>query len=232
MIDSMECRTVSTERRTVSTECRTVVALAWQPTTAQSAARGGTCPCRSTGTVAGIMAQPAPDTNRSPNEPEDLDFGPSGYLPEKASKRARKIILRAPLGLQWVVASLAAGVVLVIAGVLFLQRGSAEPGPPWTPLMPVGAVSASSHDDGVLVVGATGRVRAFITTDPTIAWCPASNRLEGSGGRAWSLTGRGLGGTPSLDEHPTLVTGGIVYIDRATTVAGPTPSSEPVTLGC
>ncbi|MTV26636.1 hypothetical protein FTX61_14610 [Nitriliruptoraceae bacterium ZYF776] len=37
-----------------------------------------------------------------PDDPQQTpEFGPSGYLPERASKRARKIVLRAPLGLQW-----------------------------------------------------------------------------------------------------------------------------------
>lgn len=171
---------------------------------------------------------------RDPSPADELDFGPSGYLPEKASRRARKIILRAPLGLQWVIASLIAGVAVVIAGVLFLQRSTAEPGPPWSPLMPVEHVSASvyDHDTGVLVVGATGRVRAFPTDDDTIAWCAASNRLETPDGRSWSLTGRGLAGTPSLDEYPTLVTGNIVYIDLTRIVEGPPPSSDPVDPGC
>ncbi|MEX0830962.1 MAG: hypothetical protein WD007_00030 [Nitriliruptoraceae bacterium] len=167
-------------------------------------------------------------------EGESLDFGPSGYLPERASKRARKIILRAPLGLQWVIASLVAGVVLVIAGILFLQRGDAEPGAPWTRLASIDEVTASSFDPehSALVVGAAGRIRVFATDDGTIAWCAASNRLETPDGRVWSLTGRGFGETPSLDEHPTLVTGDTVYVNLTSVIAGPHPSPDPAVPGC
>jgi hypothetical protein len=44
------------------------------------------------------------------------DIGPSGYLPPRAAKRARKIMLREPLGLQWAVAAMIAGVLVLVAG--------------------------------------------------------------------------------------------------------------------
>jgi hypothetical protein len=46
-------------------------------------------------------------------------------------------VLRAPLGLQWVVASLVAGVVVLVAGLLLLDRAASPPGAPWEPLGPV-----------------------------------------------------------------------------------------------
>jgi hypothetical protein len=164
---------------------------------------------------------------------DDPDFGPSGYLPDRAAKRARKIILRAPLGLQWVIASVVAGLVLVVAGVLFVQRGSSPPGEPWVEVGPVSAVRASSYDEDldVLLVGAAGRVRAFAGASE-VAWCPASNRLEAPDGRVWSLTGRGLGGTPSLTEHPILVVNDLVYLDPTRTIPAPEPSAEGVEPGC
>jgi hypothetical protein len=64
--------------------------------------------------------------------PERPEFGPSGYLPERASKRARKIVLRAPLGTQWIVASILAGLLVVVAGGLYLQRRDDPPPAPWT----------------------------------------------------------------------------------------------------
>jgi hypothetical protein len=177
-----------------------------------------------TGTVRGVT-EPA-----RPPRP-DPDFGPSGYLPERAAKRARKIVLRAPLGLQWVVASLAAGVVVLVAGVLFLQGRGEPPPPPWTP---VGAVddlpAAQPVGDDVLLVAAGGRVRAFADA-VEVSYCAASNRLEATDGRVWSLTGRGLG-TSSLAEHPTLVHAGVVYLDPTRTAAGPPPSDEPAEPGC
>jgi hypothetical protein len=167
------------------------------------------------------------------DRPPDPSFGPSGYLPERAAKRARKIVLRAPLGLQWVIASAVAGVVVVVAGVLFLQRGGDPPPPPWRAVGTVADVAPTSAlaDLDALVVAAGGRVRAFAEADD-VAYCAASNRLEASDGRVWLLTGRGLGGTTSLDEHPTLVQDGVVYVDPTRTTAGPAPSADPATPAC
>ncbi|MEX2324752.1 MAG: hypothetical protein WD576_03310 [Nitriliruptoraceae bacterium] len=162
------------------------------------------------------------DANR--NHGDELEYGPSGYLPERASKRARKIVLRAPLGLQWVVASVIAGVILVIAGVLFLRSGSAAPGEPWAVLMPLEEVSAAGYvsEFDVLVVGAGGRVRAFVGAGDVV-YCPASNRLESRDG-VWSLTGRGFNGADSLTERPTMVSAGVVYINPETILESATPS--------
>jgi hypothetical protein len=160
-------------------------------------------------------------------------FGPSGYLPDRAARRARKIVLRAPLGLQWVVASVVAGLVVLVAGLLLLGRGSAPPGPPWTPLGSVETLAASSIDgpSGLLVVNVGGRVRAFSAPDGVV-YCAPSNRLEHPDGRVWALTGRGTGGQPSLAPVPTLTVAGIAYVD-ATSIGEPAePLEETSRPGC
>jgi hypothetical protein len=169
-------------------------------------------------------------TDRSP----DPSFGPSGYLPERAAKRARKIVLRAPLGLQWIVASVLAGVVVVVAGVLFLQRSGEPPPAPWEPVGALEDVAPSRvvDDRDALVVAAGGRVRAFAGAAGEVRYCEASNRLEAADGRVWNLTGRGFGGTASLREHPTHVQDGVVYLDPTRTVPGPTPSADPAEPAC
>lgn len=161
-------------------------------------------------------------------------FGPSGYLPERASKRARKIVLRAPLGLQWVVASLVAGLVVVVAGLVFLRTAGGPPGDPFVAVGPVEEVGDASYHErlGVLLVGAAGRIRTFEVGDDQIRFCAQSRRLESAGGRVWSLTGRGLDGQPSLDTHPTTVVDGIVYVDPTTVVEGPPPADEHPTPAC
>ena len=148
------------------------------------------------------------------DEPEVPVFGPRGYLPDRAARRARKIVLRAPLGLQWVVAALVAGIVLLIAGLLVLDRAGSPPGPPWEPLGAVEGLPVSSQDarSGILVVTLGGRVRAFEAPEGT-AYCAPSNRLEHPDGRVWALTGRGLAGTDSLRPVPTLVVSGVAYLD-------------------
>lgn len=164
---------------------------------------------------------------------QDVEFGPSGYLPERAAKRARKIVLRAPLGLQWIAGSIIAGLILVIAGVLFLRQGAEPPGAPWTEVGEVQTVTASQYDPRLdaLIVGAGARIRAFAGVDD-VAWCPASNRLESTDGRVWSLTGRGYGGVDSLDEHPTLVWQDRLFIDLTRTTPAPAPTDAIVEPGC
>jgi hypothetical protein len=165
------------------------------------------------------------------SDDERPDFGPSGYLPDRAATRARKIVLRAPLGLQWIVASLVAGVVVVVAGVLLLT-GDDAPGDPWVEVGPaeaLGTVTRPAELDVLLVGG--GRIRAFVD-DRDLAYCEASRRLESPDGEVWSLTGRGLGGAESLSEHPTVVRGGTLYVDPTRTTSAPTPSDEPVEPAC
>ncbi|MFP4635525.1 MAG: hypothetical protein ACLFRD_06680 [Nitriliruptoraceae bacterium] len=163
----------------------------------------------------------------------DPEFGPSGYLPDRAAQRARKIVLRSPLGIQWVIASLVAGLVVVVAGVWLLVASGGPPGEPWVQAIEVDALedTAVDRDLDVLLVGAGGRVRAFADA-PQIDYCPQSHRLEAADGRVWALTGRGLDGTGSLDEHPTLVQDGVVYVDPTRTRPGPAPSDEPAEPAC
>jgi hypothetical protein len=173
------------------------------------------------------MSEPSPADAPGP------EFGPSGHLPARAAARARKIVLRAPLGRAWIVASIVAGVVVAIASGWFLVAASAPPGPPWTELGPLEALAAESRPAGtdVLVVTVGGRVRAFVGAEG-VRLCAASNRLESTDGRVWALTGRGLAGTPSLATRPTLVHRGVVHLDPTTLVAGPDPSPEAAEPAC
>ena len=167
------------------------------------------------------------------SEPDRPEFGPSGYLPPRAASRARKIVLRAPLGLQWVVGSLLVGVVVVVAGVLWLT-GEDAPDEPWVPVGPVAEVESGTRDEalGVLLV-ANGRVRAFSEqgTDD-LRYCPETRQLEDARGRVWTLTGRGTDGTDSLEEHPTTLHDGVLYVDPSRAVAGPPPADDERTPGC
>ncbi|MEX0834720.1 MAG: hypothetical protein WD010_01415 [Nitriliruptor sp.] len=172
--------------------------------------------------------RPDPDPVPAP------DFGPGGYLPERAAKRARKIVLRAPLGVQWIVASLLAGVVVVVAGVLLLTRGGGAPDPPFVEIGPVDAVAGQVVHDGdldVLLVGLGGRIRAF-DAPADVTYCEASRRLESPDGEVWSLTGRGTGGTASFAEHPTLTSDRILYVDPTAATTPPTPTDDTVPAGC
>jgi hypothetical protein len=167
-------------------------------------------------------------------EPEPRpDFGPGGYLPERAARRARKIVLRAPLGLQWVVASLVAGAVLLVAGLLFLGQGAAGPQAPWTALGPLEGLEHAAVDPvtDLLVVTVGGRLRAFEAPEGVL-YCAMSNRLEHPDGRVWALTGRGYAGTPSLVPVPTLTVSGEAYLDATRRGDVLAPLEDAATPGC
>jgi hypothetical protein len=160
-------------------------------------------------------------------------FGPSGYLPDRAARRARKIVLRAPLGLQWVAASLVAGLVVLVAGLLLLGRAGEAPGDPWVPIGPVEELADSVYDpsSGILVVTVAGRVRAFAAADG-VRYCAASNRLEHPDGRVWALTGRAFAGGGSLAPVPTLTVAGTAYLDPTTVGTPLDPVDDPAEPGC
>lgn len=170
---------------------------------------------------------------------DDLEFGPSGYLPERASKRARKIVLRAPLGAQWVWASVVAGAIVLVAGLVFLGRADDEPAPPFERIGALEEVTTSvggvpGGPDDVLIVTEGGRPRAFDIAGfaHVPAYCDASRRLEAADGRMWTLTGRGLAGAPSLAEYPVLVSDGDLYVDLSAAAPGPPPADEDAEPAC
>lgn len=161
------------------------------------------------------------------------EFGPGGYLPDRAAARARKIVLRAPLGAQWIAAAVLAGVVVVVAGALLLTRGGA-PGEPFVAVAPVERIAGQLVRDettGAWMVGLGGRVRAF-ATDEQLSYCDASRRLEAPSGGVWSLTGRALGVRPSLPEHPAVTTDGVVYVDPTVRTDPGPAASHPVAPSC
>ncbi|MFP5310502.1 MAG: hypothetical protein ACLGIR_13110 [Actinomycetes bacterium] len=171
-----------------------------------------------------------------PTDPtERPDFGPSGYLPERASKRARKIVLRAPLGLQWLVAAVLAGVVVLVAGVLFLRSAGAPPGPPFelvpgglTAAAPVTVGSVGGRDVAIVTAGGTVRVFDVEGLDGGLVYCEGSNRLT-DGTDVWLVTGRGTAGARSLSTLPSVAVDGELYADPTRTLPGPEPTDEPGT---
>lgn len=165
---------------------------------------------------------------------ETPEFGPGGYLPDRASRRARKIVLRAPMGIQWVIGSLVVGLVVVVAG-WFALRDTTPSAPfvevPAELVEAPGGVALWSPPgvaDEALVVTVGSRTRVFAWPgDQLPVVCEESGLLEAADGAAWRLTGRGVGGTPSLAEHPLIVDDGVLYADPTTTIDLPTsdPSS-------
>jgi hypothetical protein len=166
-----------------------------------------------------------PDREPPPPRPGRDPGGKLAYLPPRAAK-ARKLILRSQLGRGWIVASALFGLVILVAGALFLAR-QGRPGPPWARVAPVsalpaGAVTETAGPAGrVVVVDRRGDLRAFLAPPGA---CPI--RGAGSGfarpcaGQRWDASGSpaselrdGQEAPPPLRQVPAAVAGGDLYVD-------------------
>jgi hypothetical protein len=164
----------------------------------------------------------------TPDGRRSAEFGPRGYLPPRAARRARKIILREQMGLGWPVAALGASLLVLLAGLAFLLLRT---GPPASPFAAVGELSAVEPGgvgavelggEELLVVRSGGGVRVYLAPREAVDYCPASGRLEGADGTVWNLNGRRVGGPgDSLAPVPAEVHSGVLYADP--TSAGPPP---------
>jgi hypothetical protein len=156
-----------------------------------------------------------------PMTSERPDFGPSGYLPPRAAQRARKIMLREPLGLQWAAAAVVAGALVLIAGGILLLLMSRPPGAPYVAAGQMSAIDARGAGivrletgEEVLVVRGGGGVSVFAAPDQPVSWCVESGRLESADGTVWEPTGRLIGGRgASLARLPAEVHDGLIYVN-------------------
>lgn len=150
---------------------------------------------------------------------DDTAFGPRGYLPERAARRARKIVLRERMGAQWPLGALAAALLVIAGGTAFLLTRGGPPGPPFAPAGPLeqvdprAAAVIEAAGEEVLVVRAGGVLRAFLAPDAAVTYCRASDRLEASDGSVWARTGRRTGGPQaSLAPVPVVAHDGVLYV--------------------
>ncbi|HET7519310.1 MAG TPA: hypothetical protein VFN05_16795 [Actinomycetes bacterium] len=168
-----------------------------------------------------------PGTDRPPRPGRDPG-GRVAYLPPRAA-RARKLILRSQLGRGWIVASALFGLVILVAGVLFLTRDG-HPGPPWVRVaalssLPAGTVTEVAGPAGQVVVvdRRGGELRAFLAPPGS---CPV--RVAGSGfarpcdGQRWDAEGGpasdlrdGEEAPPPLRRVAAAFAGGDLYVNPA-----------------
>lgn len=163
---------------------------------------------------------------------ERPEYGPRGYLPERAARRGRKIILREPLGRGWIVASVLAAVALAAIGVAYWTL---QAGPPRAPFViagpldrydPRGADTVAVDGHEVLVVRGAGGIRTFAAPDAPAVWCRDSRRIEARDGTVWDLSGRRTGGSgPSLRPLRAEVHDGRLYVDPSTQLTVPAPAA-------
>ena len=143
----------------------------------------------------------------------------TAYLPPRAAK-ARKLILRSQLGRGWILASALFGLVILVAGVLFLT-GDGHPGPPWVRVaavsaLPAGTVTEVAGPSGqVVVVDRRDGLRAFLAPPGP---CPVV--ADGAGfarpctGQRWDASGAPTGGRSSaaLRAVPVAFARGDLYV--------------------
>ena len=157
--------------------------------------------------------------------PKDPTRERVAYLPPRAGK-ARKLILRSQLGLPWMLAAILFGMVILVAGILFLVTGG-RPGAPWQRVAPVtrladGAVTQTPLRAGEVAVvdRRGGTLRAFLApTGP----CPVVGTPRGFARpcvlQAWDRSGEPLrtqGSSalpPRLRPMPATVAKGDLYVD-------------------
>jgi nitrite reductase/ring-hydroxylating ferredoxin subunit len=157
--------------------------------------------------------------------PKDPTRERVAYLPPRAGK-ARKLILRSQLGLPWMLAAILFGLVILVAGVLFLVKGG-RPGAPWQRVAPVtrfadGAVTQAPLRAGEVVVvdRRGGTLRAFLAPSGS---CPVTGAPGGFArpctGQAWDQAGapvgsQGTSSPPPLRAMPATVAKGDLYVNR------------------
>jgi hypothetical protein len=168
-----------------------------------------------------------PDPDPTPPRPARDPGGRLAYLPPRAA-RARKLILRSQLGRGWIVASVLFGVVILVAGVLFLTRDG-RPGPPWARVaslsaLPAGAVTEVAGPAGtgqVVVVDRRGGLQAFLApAGPCPVVAAGGGLARPCAGQRWDADGSPAGGRragqaapPPLRPVPATVAGGDLYVD-------------------
>jgi len=157
--------------------------------------------------------------------PKDRSQERIAYLPSRAAG-ARKLVLRSQLGVPWLLAAVLFGLVILVAGVLFLVKAG-RPGAPWERVAPVarfadGTVTQAPYRaDEVLVVDRRGgTLRAFLAAPgpcpvvgtPSGFARPCAGQAWGSGGEP-APTARAASPPPPLRAVPVTVAKGELYVD-------------------
>lgn len=171
--------------------------------------------------------------------PTEPDFGPRGYLPQRAARRARKIILREQLGLGWPLAAVVTAVVLLATAAAFLLTRSGPPGPPFAEVVELAGLGTGTATRvpaaaaELLVVRTGAGVRVFVAPEQATTYCRASGRLEGADGSVWDTRGQRLAGDgASLATLPVQVHAGVVYADTSAPRPAPAPADAGVRPRC
>jgi hypothetical protein len=140
-----------------------------------------------------------------------------GYLPRRAA--SRKLIIRAQLGLPWVLAALGAAALLAVAGGVFLLS---RPDRPPKPYADEGALATYPEQAVAPLRDRSGwldRRTGLAAVAGPVAFCPADGGWVGADGQRYDAQGRTDTGT-GLTLWAVRAASGHVYVDktRSTTV--------------
>jgi hypothetical protein len=137
-----------------------------------------------------------------------------GFLPRKAAKR--KLVIRAQLGLPWILGALATAGVLAIAAIAFVLSSPDRPKAPYRDegslsSYPEQAVTPLRTKDGWL-----DRRTGLAAVAGPVAFCPGDGGWVGPDGRRYDAEGRSDTGA-GLTLWAVRAASGHVYVDRTTT---------------
>ena len=166
------------------------------------------------------------------------EFGPGGYLPPKAAKRARKIVLREQMGWGWPLAAVGAALLVAVAGGIFLLTAKEPPQAPYVELAFLAELEGPVYVGGagglptVLVVRAGGAIRTFRAPPGDPTWCDQSRRVE-TASAAWTSNGAVVfGDQPSLTPLRSVVYDGTIYVDPTNPLPPPAAAPDGVPPVC
>jgi hypothetical protein len=138
-----------------------------------------------------------------------------GYLPRKAANR--KLVIRAQLGLPWVLAALAAAGLLAVAAIAFVLT---RPSTPERPYEDMGRLSDYPEQAVHPLPGGQGwldRRTGLTAVGGAVSFCPADGGWVGQDGRRYDAAGRSDTGE-GLTLWAVRAASGHVYVDRTRTV--------------
>ena len=134
-----------------------------------------------------------------------------GYLPRKAAQR--KLVIRAQLGLPWVLAAVAFAGVILVGGVALLLSRPDRPGPPYVDQWPLARYAEGDVTPLTDGSGWLDRRSGLVAVAGPVDHCPADGGWVDAEGQRYDLLGRSSVGNPGLALLPVRAANGRVYVD-------------------
>lgn len=148
-----------------------------------------------------------------------------GYLPRKAANR--KLVIRAQLGLPWVLAALGAALLVLVAGAAFFLSRPDEPEAPFVSMGPLDAYPEQAVAPLRDRSGWVDRRAGLAVVAGPVSFCPADGGWVGPDGRRYDADGRSDVEGRGLTLWRVRAASGRLYVDRTATIPVP-GAAEPL----